>query len=69
MSKHCSAYGNPNSRLKPRIFKRPLQHRFMEMMPALLSGDRIHVMARGWKDPLPSPLLLGVGIFSFERVR
>jgi hypothetical protein len=44
-----------NSRLKARIFKSPLQNRFVEMMPPLYPRNRINIMTRSWKGPLPAP--------------
>jgi len=55
--------GFKNSGPKARIFKRPLQHRLVEMMPPLYFCNRIKVMTGGWKDPLQSPFFLCIGVF------
>ena len=46
-----------------------LEDRFMQVMAATLAGHLVHVGARGWEDPLPSPLTTRVGILAREGPR
>jgi hypothetical protein len=52
-----------------RDVERALQHGFMKMVAALLSGFSIAIVAGRWEDPLPPPLLSGVRVLSRESVR
>src|SRR5262245_55077370 len=52
-----------------RVLHRTLEDRFMQMMATTLAGDLVHVGARGWKDPLPSPLTARVRILPREGPR
>ena len=45
-----------------------LQHRFVQVMPALLAGNSIGVMAGCGKHPLPSPLFSRVGVFALKGI-
>jgi len=57
-----------HARIQPSFFKRSLQNRFMEMMPALFSRRFVGVMACRGKNPLPAPFFAGVWIFSVETI-
>src|SRR5262245_59961990 len=54
--------------LKPRFLESFLYNRFVKMMPPLLSGDPINIMASRGKNPLLSPLFAGAGILSLQSV-
>ena len=51
------------------VLDRTLQDRLMQVMTATLARQPLHVGARGWEDPLPSPLPARVGIFAREGPR
>src|SRR5215470_20073496 len=50
-----------------RLLHRPLKDGFVEVVPATLAGDAVHVNARGREDPLPSPGSAGVRVLAEER--
>ena len=55
-----------------RVLKCPLQDRFVEVVPPLLPGHRVRIMARSWKGPLPPSLFACIGVFPLKgsgRVR
>ena len=39
---------------------RALEHRFVQMVTAMLTGCAVHVKTRGWEDPLPRPVTPGI---------
>ena len=51
------------------VLESALEDGFVEMMPPPRSGEAVGIVAGGGKDPLPAPLLVGVGVFAAERVR
>ena len=52
-----------------RVLHLTLQDRFMQVMAPPLPGHQVHGGARGWEDPLPSPLTARVGILAREGPR
>jgi len=59
-------FGNASS--NDRLLYRPLHHGFMQVVPALLSGYPVSIMARCWKNPLPRPSFPRVWVFPVEGV-
>jgi len=55
MAQGVRARGLQNARLEPGLFYGPLENRFVEMMPVVLSRDPVGVMARRGEHPLPPP--------------
>ena len=48
---------------------RPLQHGLVQVVPAALAGDAIHVETGRGKHPLPRPLLPRVRVLARQRPR
>src|SRR5919109_1925649 len=51
-----------------RLFHRLLQDRFVQMVPALLSGNPVDIMTGRWKHPLPTPLFSRVWVFALQGI-
>ena len=68
MAEGVTACGLGDAGLKDRLLHRALQNGFVQMVPALLSGYPVGIMARRWKDPLPRPRFARVGVFPVKGV-
>ena len=60
MSQRMTTGGLEHTGFQPSFFKRSLQNRLMEMMPAFFSSHSIGAMTGCREQPLPSPLFAGV---------
>ena len=69
MAQSVAAGGLGDARLDAGFFERSLEDGFMEVVAPPLAGLAVGVMAGGGEDPLPAPLLIGVGILADESVR
>ena len=49
-----------------RLLHRALQHGFVQVVAAALTGLAVQVRTGGGEDPLPDPLAAGVGVFAAE---
>src|SRR5439155_9548290 len=58
--------GLRNSGSAYRVLHRALEHRFVQMVTAMLTGCAVHVKTRGWEDPLPSPVTPGIRVLASE---
>jgi len=45
-----------------------LQDRLVQVVPALFAGNSVSIVVGGGKDPLPGPLLPGVGILPLKGI-
>ena len=68
MAEGVTACGLGDAGLKDRLLDRTLHDRFMQMVPAFLSGYPVRVTACCWKDPLPRPLFRRVWVFPVKGV-
>src|SRR5436853_4035860 len=55
--------------LSDGVLEGTLQDRLVQVMPASLAGEPVHIHPRGGEDPLPGPLPSGVRVFLREGVR
>ena len=60
MAQAVRAGGLEHAGFQPSFFKRALQNRFMEVMPALFSSNRIGEMTGCRKNPLPATVCLSL---------
>jgi hypothetical protein len=52
-----------------RILDSALQHGFVEMVPAPLPRDAIHIETRGRENPLPGPVAARLPVLTNESAR
>ena len=52
-----------------RVLDGALQDRFMQVMASTFALLSVDVEARCWKDPLPRPLAVGIGILGAKSTR